>query len=207
MKSLHKINTLRLDWILSSCLNIKNKSILDLGCGGGILSESLAALGANVTGIDLADDLIEIANFHSSRNLLDITYRNISAEDLSISEQKKYDIVVCMEMLEHVPDPVSIIKSCSNLVKDGGTVFFSTINRNLKSFLFSIVGAEYILKLLPIGTHSYKLFIKPCELIKYSRKFNLELMELIGLSYNPINGEFFLSNNVSVNYFMSFKKI
>lgn len=206
MKTLHEINNLRLDWVLSKFPTVKNKSILDIGCGGGIFSESLAELGASVTGIDLANDLIKIANAHSSRNLLDINYRNISAEQLSISEQKKYDAIVCMEMLEHVPDPVSIIKSCSVLVKDGGTVFFSTINRNLKSFLFSIVGAEYILKMLPIGTHKYKLFIKPSELMNYSMIFKFELMDLIGLSYNPIKGKFFLSSNVNVNYFMSFRK-
>ncbi|WP_051026059.1 bifunctional 2-polyprenyl-6-hydroxyphenol methylase/3-demethylubiquinol 3-O-methyltransferase UbiG [Candidatus Kinetoplastidibacterium galati] len=206
MKALHEINTLRLEWVLSVCSSIKNRDILDVGCGGGIFSESLSVLGANVTGIDLAEDLIKIANYHRSRNLLDINYITISAEELARSEKEKYDVVVCMEMLEHVPEPVSIIESCSLLVKDGGTVLFSTINRNLKSFLFSIIGAEYLLKLLPIGTHNYKLFIKPSELINYSRLFRLELIDLIGLSYNPINGKFSLSNNVDINYFISFRK-
>ncbi|WP_041571791.1 bifunctional 2-polyprenyl-6-hydroxyphenol methylase/3-demethylubiquinol 3-O-methyltransferase UbiG [Candidatus Kinetoplastidibacterium blastocrithidiae] len=206
MKTLHEINILRLDWILRLLTDIKNKSILDIGCGGGILSESLAALGAEVTGIDLADNLIKIANSHSSKNFIDVNYRNISAEELSRTEKNSYDVIVCMEMLEHVPEPASIIKSCSSLVKDGGSVFFSTINRNLKSFIFSIIGAEYILKLLPVGTHKYELFIKPSELVNQARMFNLELMDLVGLSYNPINGKFYLSDNVNVNYFISFRK-
>lgn len=205
-KPLHAINPLRLDWIKELTGGIAGKNIIDVGCGGGILAESMASAGATVTGIDLAEKSLKIAKLHGLESGVQVNYRNISAEDMAAEQPGQYDIVTCMEMLEHVPDPGSIIQACSTLVKPGGWVFFSTLNRNPKSFLFAIVGAEYVLRMLPRGTHSWKSFIRPSELATSARQAGLEPAELKGMSYNPITEHYSLNQDTSVNYLMATRK-
>jgi len=203
---LHKINPLRLDFV-SKNTKLENKQVLDIGCGGGILSESLDKVGASVTGIDMASDVINIAKLHQKESGTNVNYQNITTEELASTNQSFYDVITCMEMLEHVPNPNGIISSCSALLKANGYVFFSTINRNFKSFVFAIIGAEHILKLLPVGTHQYSKFIKPSEIEEMARKSNLELVDTIGINYNPLTKKYYSSSDVDVNYIMCFKKI
>lgn len=205
-KPLHAINPLRLDWILSHTGPLQGKQVLDVGCGGGILSESLAQAGAEVTGIDLAERSLKIARLHSLESGVPVQYDVISAEDMAQQHPGRFDVVTCMEMLEHVPDPGSIIRSCAQLVKPGGWVFFSTLNRNPKSFLFAIVGAEYVLRLIPKGTHSYEGFIKPSELIQTARRCGLDAQAMKGLEYNPITDHYRLSGDTSVNYLVATRR-
>ncbi len=200
-KPLHQINPLRLAWI-DSHANITGKKVLDIGCGGGILSESMAAKGATVTGIDLSGKALAVARLHLLESGNTVEYREISAEQLASEAPASYDIVSCMEMLEHVPNPASTIAACAALVKPGGRVFFSTINRNLKAYLLAVIGAEYVLKMLPKGTHDYAKFIKPSELTRWSKSVGLEPAELIGLSYNPITQNYSLGRDTSVNYLL-----
>jgi len=205
-KPLHAINPLRLNWIKDLVGGLEGKTIIDVGCGGGILAESMAAGGAIVTGIDLAEKSLKVAKLHGLESGVPVTYRNISAEDMAQEQPGQFDIVTCMEMLEHVPDPGSIIRACSTMVKPGGWVFFSTLNRNPKSFLFAIVGAEYILRLLPRGTHSWKSFIRPSELAASARSAGLEPHQMLGMSYNPLTEHYSLGQDTSVNYLMATRK-
>jgi len=206
-KPLHDINPLRLNYIKEQYGgSIKGKRILDVGCGGGILCESLALEGAEVVGIDLAEAGLEVAKLHLLESGLDVNYQKITAEEFAESNAETFDIVTCMEMLEHVPEPSSIIKSCSKLVKPQGRVFFSTINRNPKSYFFAIVGAEYVLNLLPKGTHNYEKFIRPSEIDKWARRNNLSIASMIGMTYNPITKRYRLEKDVSVNYLTHYQK-
>ena len=203
--SLLKLNPLRFNYINNNSI-LKAKTCLDVGCGGGILTESLASKASSVVGIDMAENLLKVAENHSKLSKLEnVSYRKIPIEEYS-KDIKKVDILTCMEMLEHVPSPEQIVRTCSESVISGGDLFFSTINRNPKSFLMAILGAEYILKIIPQGTHEYDQFIKPSELDQWGRKANLTLKELIGVTYDPFNETFSLSNNVSVNYMMHFIK-
>jgi len=206
-KPLHDINPLRLNYIKEQYGgSIKGKRILDVGCGGGILCESLALEGAEVVGIDLAEAGLEVAKLHLLESGLDVNYQKITAEEFAESNAETFDIVTCMEMLEHVPEPSSIIKSCSKLAKPQGRVFFSTINRNPKSYFFAIVGAEYVLNLLPKGTHNYEKFIRPSEIDKWARRNNLSIASMIGMTYNPITKRYKLEKDVSVNYLTHYQK-
>lgn len=205
-KPLHAINPLRLDWIRQSVGTLAGKRVLDVGCGGGILSESMAADGADVTGIDLAEKSLKVARLHGLESGVKVEYRAVAVEDLAAEQPGAYDVVTCMEMLEHVPDPASVVRACSTLVRPGGWVFFSTLNRNAKSFLFAIVGAEYVLRLLPRGTHSYENFIKPSELAAAARAAGLEPVQITGMTYNPITQIYALGSDASVNYLMSTRK-
>ncbi|MEW5942341.1 MAG: bifunctional 2-polyprenyl-6-hydroxyphenol methylase/3-demethylubiquinol 3-O-methyltransferase UbiG [Pseudomonadota bacterium] len=198
-KPLHDINPLRLDYIDRSA-GLAGKKVLDVGCGGGILSESMASRGAAVTGIDLGEKALKVAKLHLFESGLKVDYRLTAVEDLAKTEADGYDIVTCMEMLEHVPDPASTIRACAELVKPGGHVFFSTLNRNIKSYLFAIIGAEYLLKLLPRGTHDYAKFIKPAELARYCRQAGLEVRDVVGMSYDPFSKAYSLGRDTSVNY-------
>ncbi len=198
-KPLHEINPLRLNYI-NDRVGLKDKTVLDIGCGGGILAESMAAHGATVTGIDLGEAPLAVAKLHLKESGLKVDYRHVSAEDLAREQPEAFDVVTCMEMLEHVPDPASTIAACAKLVKPGGQVFFSTINRNPKSWLFAIVGAEYVLNLLPKGTHEYLKFIKPSELEGWARHAGLTLRDLIGMHYNPLTRAYRLGRGVDVNY-------
>jgi len=200
-KPLHQINPLRLGWIDASA-GLKGKSVLDVGCGGGILAESMAALGAHVKGIDLSDKALKVALLHLLESRLDVNYEEISAEGLAQREAGQYDALTCMEMLEHVPDPASTVRACALLVKPGGHVFFSTLNRNPKSYLLAVIGAEYILRLLPRGTHDYARFLKPSELARHCRAAGLTLTSIIGMSYNPLTKAYSLNQDPSVNYLM-----
>lgn len=202
-KPLHAINPLRLDWIQQHTGPLAGKRVVDVGCGGGILSESMARAGATVTGIDLAEKSLKIARLHGLESGVQVDYRTVSAEQLAAEQAGQFDVVTCMEMLEHVPDPASIIQACSQLAKPGGWVFFSTLNRNPKSFLFAIVGAEYLLRLLPRGTHSYEHFIKPSELAASARRAGLQVADLGGMEYNPITDTYTLSRDTSVNYLVA----
>ena len=204
-KPLHAINPLRLDWIRQH-VNLGGCRAVDIGCGGGILAESMAAANARVTGIDMAEGPLAVARLHQHESGTNVDYRRATAEELAASEAGEYDVVTCLEMLEHVPDPSQVIKSCAELVKPGGCVFFSTINRNPKSFLFAIVGAEYVLKLLPSGTHEYAKFIRPSELEAWARSAGLELRASIGMHYNPVIREYSLGSNLDVNYLMYFQR-
>ena len=204
-KPLHAINPLRLGWI-ESITNLAGKKVLDVGCGGGILAESLSKAGASVSGIDLSSKALKVAELHQLESGTTVHYRSISAEDLAKQEPEQYDVVTCMEMLEHVPDPNSVVQACANLCKPGGNIFFSTLNRNPKSYLFAIVGAEYILKLLPKGTHEYDKFIKPSELALFARQANLELIEIKGMTYNPITQVYRLGSDTDVNYMIATRK-
>jgi 2-polyprenyl-6-hydroxyphenyl methylase/3-demethylubiquinone-9 3-methyltransferase len=200
-KTLHDINPLRLKYIKNHCGGtLKGKKILDVGCGGGILCESMALEGATVTGIDMAEAGLEVAKLHLLESGLDVEYKKIPAEELAKTDSGQFDVVTCLEMLEHVPDPSSIVNACSKLINSDGKIFFSTINRNPKSYLFAIVGAEYILKLLPQGTHDWDKFIQPSELDEWSRKSDLCLKDMIGMTYNPLTKIYKLESDVSVNY-------
>ena len=202
-RPLHQINPLRLDWI-NGLASIKGKQVLDVGCGGGILSDAMARAGATVTGIDLAGKSLKVAQLHALESQTpNVSYREISAEALAAETPAQFDVVTCMEMLEHVPDPASIVKACATLVKPGGWVFFSTLNRNPKSFLFAILGAEYVLNLLPKGTHEYARFIRPGELAAHCRAADLDLQATKGLQYNPITRRYWLDANTSVNYMIA----
>jgi 2-polyprenyl-6-hydroxyphenyl methylase/3-demethylubiquinone-9 3-methyltransferase len=200
-KPLHEINPLRLGWI-DGIAALKGKAALDVGCGGGILTEAMAALGARVKGIDLSEKALKVAMLHLLESRLDVNYEEISAESLAQREAGQYDVLTCMEMLEHVPKPASTVEACAKLVKPGGHVFFSTINRNPKSYLFAVIGAEYVLHLLPRGTHDYAKFLKPSELARHCRAAGLTLKSVIGMSYNPLTKVYALNNDTSVNYLM-----
>ncbi len=204
-KSLHDINPLRLNFI-DEHAGLKGKKVLDIGCGGGILAESMVNQGAEVMGIDLGDAPLTVAKLHAKEQNLDADYQAISAEDLADQQPASFDIVTCMEMLEHVPDPAAIVEACSELVKPDGHVFFSTINRNPKSFLFAIVGAEYILNLLPKGTHEFEKLIRPSELDHWIRRSSMYTNEIVGMNYNPLNKSYKLSADTSVNYLIHAKK-
>ncbi len=200
-KPLHQINPLRLDWI-DNTVSLSGKKVVDIGCGGGILAESMAARGAEVTGVDLSEKALGVARLHLYESGQTVNYRHISAEDIAQESPASFDVVTCMEMLEHVPDPASTIRACATLVKPGGKVFFSTLNRNLKAYLLAVVGAEYVLNLLPKGTHEYAKFIKPSELSRYVREAGLDVEELLGMSYNPLTKIYALGRDTDVNYLM-----
>ncbi len=204
-KTLHDINPLRIKFI-QDYAEIANKRIVDVGCGGGILTEGLANQGADVLGIDLSEELIDIADLHSLESGIGAQYRKISAEALAEQEPESFDHVTCMEMLEHVPKPGSIIQACAQLVKPGGMVFFSTLNRKPKAYLLAIVAAEHLLKMLPKGTHDYKTFIKPSELCQSARAAGLELEGMVGIEYNPFNKQFSLGKDIDVNYIAAFRR-
>ncbi|KAA0911825.1 bifunctional 2-polyprenyl-6-hydroxyphenol methylase/3-demethylubiquinol 3-O-methyltransferase UbiG [Pusillimonas sp. ANT_WB101] len=205
-KPLHAINPLRLGWVLDLAGPLHDKTVLDVGCGGGILSESMAKQGAKVTGIDLAQKSLQVARLHGLESGVQVDYQTISAEELASKQPASFDVVTCMEMLEHVPDPGSIVQACTTLVKPGGWVFFSTLNRNPKSFLFAIVGAEYVLRMLPRGTHNYESFIKPSELAAAARQAGLTAVKLTGLEYNPLTQHYKLSSDTSVNYLFATRR-
>ena len=205
-RPLHQINPLRLDWI-NRIVPLSGQRVLDVGCGGGILADAMARKGAEVVGIDLASKALRIAELHALEvQTPNITYREISAEDLAVEAAGTFDVVTCMEMLEHVPNPLSVVRACTTLVKPGGHVFFSTINRNAKAFLFAIVGAEYVLNMLPRGTHEYAKFIKPSELSDFIRVAGLVQGAMRGLEYNPLTQHYWLSGNTSVNYMVATRK-
>lgn len=198
-KPLHEINPLRVNWI-DERATLAGKKVLDVGCGGGILSESMARRGAQVTGIDMGEAPLSVARLHQLESELDIDYRQITAEALAAEQPGQYDVVTCLEMLEHVPDPASVIRACHALVKPGGQVFFSTINRNPKAYALAIVGAEYVLQLLPRGTHDYRKFIRPSELGAWCRETGLAMNDIVGLTYNPLTKQYKLTDNADVNY-------
>jgi len=199
-KPLHEINPLRANWI-DRHARVAGKSILDVGCGGGILTEALAQRGAHVTGIDMGAAPLSVAELHKLESGVDVTYIHSSAEEMAAKSPQQFDIVTCLEMLEHVPDPASVIQACARLVKPGGQLFFSTINRNPKSYAFAIIGAEYLLRMLPRGTHDYNKFIRPSELSGWLRDANLELCNITGMVYNPITRVYSLKeSDVDVNY-------
>jgi 2-polyprenyl-6-hydroxyphenyl methylase/3-demethylubiquinone-9 3-methyltransferase len=206
-RPLHQINPLRLGWI-ESIAPLKGKRVLDIGCGGGILADAMARQGAQVLGIDLAGKALKVAQLHAlEAGTKGVEYREISAEALAAEQPGSFDVVTCMEMLEHVPDPSSVVRACASLVKPGGHVFFSTINRNAKAFVFAIVGAEYVLSLLPRGTHEYAKFIKPSELARYCREAGLSLQHTRGMEYNPLSQHYWLSADTSVNYLLATQKV
>ncbi len=204
-RPLHEINPLRLDFI-DQAVSLEQKKVLDVGCGGGILSESMAQRGALVTAIDMGEKAIKVAKLHQLESGLEVDYRLCSAEQLAAEQAHQFDVVTCMEMLEHVPHPQSVVSACASLVKPGGDVFFSTLNRNPKSYLFAVIGAEYILNLLPKGTHDYAKFIKPSELAAWARIDGLSLQQMIGMHYHPFKKTYHLAPDVSVNYLAHFKK-
>ena len=205
-KPLHDINPLRLGWVQRIVGDLRGKRILDVGCGGGILSESMAASGARVTGIDLSDKALGVARLHKLESGADVEYRLVAAETLAAESPGAYDVVTCMEMLEHVPEPASVVAAVATLVKPGGTVVISTLNRNPKSYVFAVIGAEYVLGLLPKGTHDWSRFIKPSEIAAWGRRVHLELIEIIGMTYNPLSRQYRLERDVSVNYLMALRK-
>lgn len=204
-RPLHEINPLRLKWI-DSRAPLAGKKVLDVGCGGGILAEAMAGAGATVSGIDLSEKALKVAKLHLHESGHSIDYRLISAEDYAAEHAGEFDIVTCMEMLEHVPAPASVVAACARLVKPGGHVFFSTLNRNAKSYLFAIIGAEYLLKLLPRGTHDYAKFITPAELARMAREAGLDVDEITGMTYNPLSKIYKLEADTSVNYLMAARR-
>jgi 2-polyprenyl-6-hydroxyphenyl methylase / 3-demethylubiquinone-9 3-methyltransferase len=205
-RPLHQINPLRLDWIDGKA-RLAGKKVLDVGCGGGILSESMAHRGADVLGADLSIKPLRVAQLHALEAGVErLAYREVSAESLAAESPAAYDAVTCMEMLEHVPEPVSVVRACATLAKPGGWVFFSTINRNAKAFLMAIVGAEHVLRLLPKGTHEYARFIRPSELGRYAREAGLEIDEIKGMQYNPLTQRYWLSDDASVNYLVACRR-
>lgn len=206
MGMLHRINPIRCQFIADH-VDITDKHVLDVGCGGGILTEALARAGADVIGIDLSGRPLEVARLHAEATGVKVDYQLKSCEEMADTHPGKFDVVCCMEMLEHVPDPASTVKACARLLKPGGYVFFSTINRSLKAFLFAIVGGEYVLRLLPRGTHSYKSLIKPSELHRWSRKNGLGLLNISSFIYNPLTGNFRLKTGADVNYIVCYQKI
>lgn len=200
-KPLHDINPLRLDYIDRTAV-LRGKQVLDVGCGGGILSESMADRGAEVTGIDLGEKALKVAQLHKLESGAAVNYRLVAVETLAGERPESFDVVTCMEMLEHVPDPAAVVLACARLVRPGGRVFFSTLNRNPKSYLFAVIGAEYVLNMLPKGTHEYAKFIKPSELSAWCRAAGLEVAGMAGMQYNPLNRRYALGDDVSVNYLM-----
>lgn len=202
-KTLHDINPLRLEWIRTRAGTLAGKQVLDIGCGGGILAEAMAAEGAHVTGIDLASESLQVARLHGHESGIHVDYECASAEDYAQQHPAGFDVITCMELLEHVPDPVSIVRACARLVRPGGTVCFSTLNRNPKSFLLAIVAAEYLLRMLPRGTHSYESFITPSELAAAVRATGLEVVAMAGISYHPVTRLYRLSSDTSVNYMLA----
>ena len=205
-KPLHDINPLRLDYIARRSRGLEGKHALDVGCGGGILAEAMATAGAKVTGIDLSDKALSVARLHQLESGVEVDYRLIAAETLAADQPGSFDIVTCMELLEHVPEPASTIAACASLVKPGGLVVFSTINRNPKAYLFAVIGGEYLLRLLPRGTHDYARFIKPSELAGFARRAGLEADDLIGMTYNPLNRTYRLEADTSINYIATFRR-
>jgi 2-polyprenyl-6-hydroxyphenyl methylase/3-demethylubiquinone-9 3-methyltransferase len=205
-KPLHDINPLRLDYIARRSRGLEGKHALDVGCGGGILAEAMATAGAKVIGIDLSDKALSVARLHQLESGVEVDYRLITAETLAADQPGSFDIVTCMELLEHVPDPASTIAACATLVKPGGLVVFSTINRNPKAYLFAVIGGEYLLRLLPRGTHDYARFIKPSELAGFARRAGLEADDLIGMTYNPLNRTYRLEADTSINYIATFRR-
>jgi 2-polyprenyl-6-hydroxyphenyl methylase/3-demethylubiquinone-9 3-methyltransferase len=201
-KPLHEINPLRLDYV-DRIASLEGKRVLDVGCGGGILAESMAARGATVTGIDMGEAPLEVARLHLLESGQEVDYQRIPVEQLADEQPESFDVVTCMEMLEHVPDPSSVVRACARLTKPGGHAFFSTLNRNPKSYLFAIVGAEYVLRLLPKGTHDFDKFIRPSELDRWIRHAGLENEHIIGLVYNPFTGVYRLDSDVDVNYMVA----
>jgi 2-polyprenyl-6-hydroxyphenyl methylase/3-demethylubiquinone-9 3-methyltransferase len=205
-RPLHQINPLRLSWI-NGLSPLAGLNVLDVGCGGGILADAMARSGAQVTGIDLSTKALRVAQMHAmDAQTPNVTYREVSAEQLAQEQAGQFDVVTCMEMLEHVPDPSSVVRSCAALVKPGGWVFFSTLNRNPKSFLFAIVGAEYVLNMLPRGTHEYAKMIRPSELAKFCREAQLDVQHSKGMSYNPLTQRYWLNEDTSVNYLFATRK-
>ncbi|HEB98871.1 MAG TPA: bifunctional 2-polyprenyl-6-hydroxyphenol methylase/3-demethylubiquinol 3-O-methyltransferase UbiG [Thiotrichales bacterium] len=202
-KPLHDINPLRVDYIDRHCGGLAGKKVIDVGCGGGILAEAMAAKGAEVTGIDMGEAPLSVARLHLLESGLDVHYRHATAEAMAEEAPGGFDVVTCLEMLEHVPDPASVIRACAMLAKPGGKVFFSTINRNPKSYLFAIIGAEYLLRLLPKGTHDYRKFIRPSELERWAREAGLALRDITGMSYNPLTQTYSLGRDVDVNYLVA----
>lgn len=205
-KPLHQINPLRLDYVEQRA-GLKNKDTIDVGCGGGILSEALAKSGANVTGIDMGKMALDVALLHAIEAGLKINYQQITAEEKAQQSPSEFNVVTCMEMLEHVPDPLSVVQACADLVKPGGDVFLSTLNRHPKAYLFAILGAEYIRKMLPKGTHEYARFIRPSELAKWCRQAGLEVVDITGINYNLFTQDFKLGDDVTVNYLMHCRKL
>jgi len=205
-KPLHEINPLRLAWIERIAGELRGKRILDIGCGGGILSEAMSVNGANVTGIDLSDKALGVARLHQLESHAEVEYRLVAAEALAAEAPATFDVVTCMEMLEHVPVPASILTAAATLAKPNGTVVISTLNRNPKSYLFAVIGAEYVLGLLPRGTHDWTRFIRPSEIATWGRRVGLDLIEMIGMTYNPLSRQYRLERDVSVNYLMAFRK-
>ncbi|WP_312438530.1 bifunctional 2-polyprenyl-6-hydroxyphenol methylase/3-demethylubiquinol 3-O-methyltransferase UbiG [Janthinobacterium sp.] len=201
-RPLHEINPLRLEWI-NAKVPLAGKRVIDIGCGGGILAESMARKGASVTGIDLSEKALKVADLHSLESGVNVRYKLIAAETMAAEEAGQYDVVTCMEMLEHVPDPAAIVKACATLVKPGGHIFLSTLNRNPKAYLFAILGAEYVLRLLPKGTHDYDKFITPAELSQFLRSAGLDLNSMRGMGYNPLTKIYSLNNDTSVNYLVA----
>ena len=206
-KTLHDINPLRIDYIDQQCSGLAGKKVLDIGCGGGILSEAMAAREAIVKGIDMAELSLDIARMHLHETGLEVDYQQITAEQIAQDQPHQYDVVTCMELLEHVPDPASIIQSAAKLVKPGGCIVLSTLNRNIKSFMLAIVGAEYVMNMLPKGTHEYEKFLKPSELAQAARKAELEVTDITGMNYNLISKQYKLGSNIDVNYLMTCKPI
>jgi len=204
-KPLHEINPLRLNYI-DRLGSLAGKTVLDVGCGGGILSESMAGLQANVTGIDLSDKALQVAKLHLLESGKQVTYRKIAVEDMAAEHPGQFDVVTCMEMLEHVPNPDSVIAACAQLVKPGGWVFFSTLNRKPKAYLLAVIGAEYVMNMLPRGTHDYAKFIKPSELAQSCRNAGLNLIDLTGMSYNPISKIYSLGKDTDVNYMVACRR-
>lgn len=200
-KPLHQLNPLRLNYI-DSRAQLAGKQVLDVGCGGGILSESMAQRGAQVTGIDLAEKSLQVAQLHALEAGIQLEYRCVAVEALAQEKAQAFDVVTCMEMLEHVPDPASVVRACAALVKPGGHIFFSTLNRNAKAYLMAVVGAEYVLNLLPKGTHDYSKFIKPSELAAWMRQSELELQHQTGVTYHPLNKQYALTVDTGVNYML-----
>jgi 2-polyprenyl-6-hydroxyphenyl methylase/3-demethylubiquinone-9 3-methyltransferase len=204
-KPLHDINPLRIDYI-SERAALKGQKVIDVGCGGGLLSEGMAQLGAQVTGIDMGEAPLTVARLHQHETGVQVDYQRTTAEQLAEQNPHNFDVCTCLEMLEHVPDPASVIEACAKLVKPGGQLFFSTINRNPKSYLFAIIGAEYVLRMLPKGTHDFRKFIRPSELERWARSAGLALKELTGMSFNPLTQQYKLGNDVDVNYLAWFEK-
>jgi len=205
-KSLHDINPLRLGYIAERCGGLRGKAVLDVGCGGGVLTEAMAAEGARVTGIDLSEKALGVANLHQLESGVKVEYRLVAAETLAAEIPGSFDLVTCMEMLEHVPDPGSTVAACAQLVKPGGRVVFATINRNPKAYLFAVVGAEYVLRLLPRGTHDYARFLKPSEVVALARRAALQADAIIGMSYDPLSKRYSLGRDTSVNYIATFAR-
>ncbi|MEZ5589453.1 MAG: bifunctional 2-polyprenyl-6-hydroxyphenol methylase/3-demethylubiquinol 3-O-methyltransferase UbiG [Gammaproteobacteria bacterium] len=203
-KPLHDINPLRLDYI-DQRVGLAGKRVLDIGCGGGILAESMVQRGAQVVAIDMAEASLAVARLHQRESAVEVDYRHCSAEELAAAEAASFDIVTCLEMLEHVPDPAAVVTACQQLLKPGGQAFFSTINRNSKSYVFAIIGAEYLLRLLPKGTHDWHRFIKPSELDRWARSTGLELQDLTGMHYNPLTRRYWLASGVDVNYLAHYR--